>query len=272
MATELPVIVIDGVERKLATLLPEPGLKLSMPVFAVPEMSDSALEKIARTGKLDGRTLFEDRNWIKDQGAAGSCNGWAGAMALARARVRGGQDRVDLSGSYLYSLVNDGRDEGSTLHRGMAALMDRGCASEPTVRPHQIYRNQYDVQQADREAQLYRAHECYAVETVRGAFTAVAMGFDVVLAVHVGDSFSKLDRNGFAGIDNGAGNHAVLADGLAWADGELAFTMANSWGVRWGSSGRALLRADHLARTIRFHKAYAIRAAKQAQPLPKVKR
>lgn len=265
----LPELTVNGRKRKLGTLLPPKGFVSSLPVFesAVEPLDNSTLVRIAKSNTAVGRTLFGS-DYIQDQGQYGSCNGWAGSGVLTRARVRRGLKPVQLSGAYLYSLINGGQDRGSMLDDGMQALTSKGCATLGTVKANQIYPSKYDKSKANREASRFKAFECYQINSQEGLWTALALGFDVVVAVHAGNSFSQIDRNGVAGVNNGNGNHAVLADGLLYAGGEIVADGANSWGTRWGDKGRMLLRWKHFQQTIGIHRFYAIRSTTDGDDSP----
>lgn len=262
-----PTKTIGGVRRKLGLLPPDGDSHADVLTLAPQALNlDSAtLKHIAQAGTADKRKTFGS-SWIRDQGSHGSCNGYAGALALSRARRRVGLSRVILSGDYLYSLINGGRDQGSHLSAGMATIMRQGIATETTVPNGAIYPRKYDQRKADAEAAKYRGFECYHTQNINLFFSGLALGFDGVCAVHVGNRFSDLDRNGFAGVDRGQGNHAVACDGLIWSGGELAATAYNSWGIRWGNAGRMLLRAAHLEQTIGVHDFYLIRSATDDAP------
>ena len=261
-------IIINGRKRRLGLIGPPEGFVSSLPVFGdtVDPLDRRTIERIAKSNTATGRTMF-DSSWIKDQGRYGSCNGFAGASALSRSRVRRGLKRVDLSGAYLYSLINGGRDHGSMLDDGMHALQGRGCATERTVGANQIYPSKYDRSKANREASRYKAAECYRVTSAVELWTALALGWDVIVAVHAGRRFSDL-RNGIAGVDSGRGNHAVMCDGILYAGGEVVGDGVNSWGTRWGDRGRMLLRWRHFEQTIGVHSFYAIRTTTDGDDRP----
>lgn len=251
----------NGEPRKLGTLVP-PARVSAFAVFedTIPVFTEDELIAIAKSGDADGRKKF-DPSYIADQKSHGSCNGYAGARALTRARVRRGLAPVMLSGAYLYSLINGGSDNGSMLEDGMQAVVKNGVASEATVNWNQIYPNQYDRAKANAEAEKYKGWESYAVKTQAGLFTAAAKDFDLVVAVDVDNSFMQLNANGFPGSGRGMGNHAVGADGLTYSGGELALTAFNSWNTSYGADGRMLLSwAKHFTRTFTAHVFYAIRS------------
>ena len=260
---------IGGRLRGLGLLLPPQGYQCDLPVFGdvVEPLDRNTLKRIAQSTTATGRTIF-DRSFIRNQGRYGSCNGFAGAAALTRARIRRGLRRVDLSGAYLYSLINGGNDNGSHLSAGMKTLASNGCATESTVPWNKIYPRLYDRTKANREARKYRAFECYRVDNEAELWTALALGWDVVVAVHVGSRFNRLDSNGVAGVNSGRGNHAVMCDGLLWAGGEIVADGVNSWGTGWGDRGRMLLRWSHFRQTIGIHHFYAIRSTSDGDDRP----
>lgn len=224
-----------------------------------PMLSKDDIIAAAKTGKYRGRDRF-DESFTDDQKNHGSCNGFAGAWALTRARIRRGLPRVDLSGAYLYSLINGNRDQGSTLDAGMAALTLRGCCTRQRVGWDQVFRSDYNTSEADAEAANYKAFECYRVTTEEELFSGLINGFDAVVAVHANNSFNKLDSRGVAGVGNGPGNHAVLNDGVWW-DGELIGDGNNSWGRSWGDKGRmGMTWRNHFQYTTRYHPFYLIRS------------
>lgn len=207
------------------------------------------------------RAKFFDSSWVENQGSNGSCAGYAAASSLSKARVLRGMPRVDLSGAYLYSLTNGGRNAGSILSDHMEVIGKFGSCKETTVTVNQIYRSQYDTKAADAEAAKFKAWEPYAVGSRLGLFTAIAMGFPCAIAVHVGSGFDRFDANGFPGGSSGLGNHAVHADDLAVIDGKLALYGQNSWSRSWGLDGRMMLDWDrHLERPWEHHIAFAIRS------------
>jgi hypothetical protein len=268
------IIDDSGVVRKLGLLAPEPGFVSSFPLFssAVAVWPESDVRAMARSGLMDGRKKFDD-SWIKNQRDKGSCAGFAAASALSRARVARGLERVDLSGAYLYSLVNRGRDQGSLLDEGMMALQSRGVATEATVPWDRIFPSQYDRVKADAEAAKYKGFECYQTRSRAELYAGVAMGYFGVVAVHVGNNFMRVDRNTMiAGADNGIGNHAVLVDGIATEGDEIVLTAANSWDLTWGVRGRMNLTWErHLAQPNRHHPYYLIRSTTDGDdtlPLP----
>lgn len=226
-----------------------------------PMLTMDQIRAVAAVRPRNGRNWFDAR-YCRNQRSHGSCQGFASAGAVTRARVRRGYtDGVILSGAYAYSLVNDGRDDGSLLSRGLLACQD-GYATEETVPWNAIYPSQYDVAKARAEAARYKAFEVTEVRSERAYFSALASDFDVVVAVHVEDNFFRMMSDGTCGSSSGPGNHAVVTDGLCLIGDVLAADHMGSWGPTNHDNGRALFTWDrHLRETTRWHVFYAIRSS-----------
>jgi hypothetical protein len=70
----------------------------------------------------------------------------------------------------------------------------------------------------------------------------------------------RLDANGVAGFDRGAGNHAVHFQGAKrLPSGEWVLDLVNSWGVSFGQAGFCYLTQRHFESV--SQDAYAIRCA-----------
>ena len=251
----------DGTQVGTGLQLPVMGFVSSFPTYesSGPMLSRDEIVNIAKSNTMRGSTRFGD-DIIKDQRSFGSCNGFAGALCLTRARIRRGLTRIDLSGAYLYSLINGGRDQGSLLEDGMRTMQEKGIATESTVPWNAIYPSRYDKQKADAEAARFKGFECYSVRKELELFSALALGFDCVVAVHADNGFMQLDSRGVAGGGNGPGNHSVGADGLWW-DNELIADGFNSWNLTYGNRGRMGLTWNrHFASTTKYHVFFAIRS------------
>lgn len=202
-----------------------------------------------------------DATFIKNQRNYGSCQGFMTAAMSTRARIRRGLPRLDLSGAYVYSLCNGGRDQGSLLEDGMKICQENGVASESTVPWDKVFRNRYDTAKADAEAADNKMFECYVIRSEVELFSAMLYGFDVGVCVHADNGFMKLDSRGVAQGGNGPGNHAVAGDGFWW-DGELILDGYNSWDTTYGRDGRmGLTWKQHFSHTTRYSIYYAIRSS-----------
>lgn len=225
-----------------------------------PMLSLSEIKKIlADPNRTPARKRFASSMWIRSQGGRGSCNGYAGAWALARTRVMSGLPFQPLSGEYLYSQINGGRDQGSMLDDGMKSLMESGVALESLVK-HESYLWSQMSEEARKSAKRFRAIECYTANTELGLASGLALGFVGVVAVHASNSWMRLDVDGISDPSRGPGNHAVCCQDVAWIAGTLCFDIANSWGLSFGQQGCTYNTwKDHLATPNQYHAFYLIR-------------
>lgn len=256
-----------GQIRRCGSLLPPKGMVSAFQTFEAehPVWNDGDIRRaLTDPNRKLGRKLFGP-GWTVNQGPFGQCNGEAGAGVLSRARwLRGITDGLILSGSYIYSKINGGRDQGSNLEDGMRVLAEYGAPPKTLVTYDMIYPNR-QPKIADAEAAKHKGLQCYAVQTKQGFRTAVAAGYPVVVAVSAGRGFQTLNNRGIAGVDNGSGNHAVLVDdAVILDDGTEVYDHQNSWGLGYGQQGRSYLTWEHFAQTFGNHVFYAIPSTTEA--------
>lgn len=230
-------------------------------------LSESEIKaSVTRSDRNKAREIWgPDR--IKDQDGIGACQGYASAAAIEKARELGGQEHIELSGDFAYSLVNDGRDQGSGLAEGFQAASQHGYApaSTPGLKRWE-YRKSRMPQAAFEAAKRFRGFEGFYAETEQELYTGLALGMVGVIAVHVAGAYSQLDRYGVSRGGNGVGNHAVCVDDLVWdaALGKFKIDSPNSWKTSWGEQGRCYYLWDqHLRTTTKYHKFYLFPAATQ---------
>lgn len=258
----------DGEIRRLGSLVIPEGLLCSSPVYddEFEIWSDADIRRVVSDpNRVPSRRMF-DSSWILNQRNHGSCNGFAAAASYSRLlKIIGVKEYYRASGSWIYSLINGGRDNGSQLIDAFRVGQDVGYASEETVGWDMIYPKQQPVAKAKAEAADHKGRNYYQVKSLQALKTALAQGWPCVVAVHVGNRFMKLS-GGIAGVDRGPGNHAVCVDDLVLVNGKLCYDMPNSWGTSgYGDQGRAYLTDDHLNETRIYHAFYALRAAKVKQ-------
>ncbi|MEO1528704.1 MAG: hypothetical protein AAFX06_25055 [Planctomycetota bacterium] len=207
-----------------------------------------------------GRKHF-DRSWTKDQNGWGKCASSAATYLVEKGRHLRGQRRLELADDYLYSLVNDGRDRGSTLAENMRAITQRGIATRATVDHGDIYRRKYDVRRADKEALRFRAHEAFFVNSEQEVVTALVNGICVGIAIHVGRNWQRFDKDGVLIGDRGVGNHAEHLDDVRYnlEKGRWEFRKHSSHGTSYGDGGFCWITWAHL-RVHESHQKYAVPA------------
>jgi len=266
--SEIPFIFDnDDQLRKLGTLvvLPEHDEAdkrnlTSMPVYedSFTVFDDATIKRlITDPNRRVSRDLF-GIEWLLNQLQYGSCNGHAEAGAYQRARyLRGFDDKTLFSGAFPYSLMNGGRDNGSALEDGMKVSQEVGNVPLSMVSAEMIY-PKLQPPGCREVAMNHKAFKAYAAVTMQGFRSGCAAGFMGIVAVHVGNTFSRLNSMGIAGVDNGAGNHAVCVDDMRLINGTEVFDDPNSWGPTFGQNGRCYLTKDHFAQTFRNHMFYLI--------------
>lgn len=227
--------------------------------------SKSEIIEAIKAKPLARRKQFAGEQWIVNQRNLGSCNAAASVGALRRVMAMTGRNEVPLlCWEFLYAQINGGRDQGSLLVDGMAALVEHGAPPLDTAK-HPIGKHfkasQFDA--ADHEAaKAWRAEACFAIDDELELATFILAGGAANVAVHVGNNFTQLNSQGFAGASGGPGNHAVVVDDVTIIDGELAFDMPNSWGLNFGDDGRAYLSwRHHFRNTVGKHRFFSVAAA-----------
>jgi len=257
----------DGQVRRLGSLAPPEGFVSSFKVWESerPIWDDAEIRRvITHPDRTPRRVLFSDR-WMQNQFSHGSCNGYAASGQLSRARfARGITDMLMLSGAFVYSLINGGRDQGSALEDGLKVIQSHGAPAESLVPWDKIYPKQQPAN-ARAEALKHRGFDCYAAQTMQGFRTGLAAGFFGIIAVHAGGNFQRLNQAGIAGVDSGGGNHAIGCDDLVFRNGTELFDGANSWGLNYGDRGRAYLHKDSFAQTFRRHTFYLIASTEEKE-------
>jgi hypothetical protein len=251
---------IHGETRRLGSLLPPKGFVSAFKTWESekPIWEDDQIKRvITDPNRVAARDLFGPE-WILNQFSHGSCNGFGGAGAFSKARYRRGlTDKTLFSGAFLYSLINGGRDQGSALEDGLMAIQKYGICPQSLVDWKGIYPH-LQPKNAREEALKHRGLDCWAVESKQGFRTAVAAGFPVIVAVHAGSRYQKLNDKGIAGVDNGSGNHATHVDDMKIINGTEVYDQPGSWGLSYGEQGRSYLTWDSFAQTFGNHTFYAI--------------
>ena len=261
MADIEEIFDLDGGVRRLGALAPDPGMLKAFQdaVDAVEELTDAEIERLLLDpNRVPARKTFVD-DWICNQLSFGSCNGWATAEAIARGRYRRGiRDGITrFSGSYCYSWMNGGRDQGSALSDGIEVANERGAPPEILCPADKIYRKQIPAS-VDVEASKHRGFRLRPVKTMQGLRTALAKQWPCIVAVHAGGNFQRLNSDGVSGVDNGMGNHSVCVDDLVRKGSKEFFDMANSWGTSFGERGRSYLTQQHFKQTFGVHTFWAL--------------
>lgn len=257
---------IHGNLRRCGSLAPPAGFVSSFQTWESerPVWDDSDIRRaLTDSNRTPRRKIFGTR-WMQNQRNHGSCNGYAGAGGLSKARwLRGITDGIILSGAFLYSLINGGRDQGSMLEDGLNRITVDGLPPEDLVPWNQIYPNQ-QPREAREIAKKRRGLIAYACQTKQGFRTAMAAGYPCIVAVHAGSRWQRQNAQGISGVDNGRGNHAVHCDDAAIIGGQEVYDLCNSWGTGFCDDGRTYVTWDSFEQTFGIHTFYAIASTEDA--------
>jgi hypothetical protein len=256
-----PFFDAQGNERRCGSLETPDGFVSAFADYSssVVPYDDSDIRKLLTdSNRVPARVTFGPR-WILDQKSHGSCNGHLCAGLLQRMRwLRGIQDGMLLSGAFPYSLMNDGRDQGSILERGMKVICEKGCPPADLVTWDMIY-PRLQPRNAIAEAAKHKGFNPLRTTDLQQVRTALAQQIPVGIAVHAGSKYSRVDSKGrVVGVDSGRGNHAVIADDLVLIDGEEYLDSPGSWGLSLGVQGRVLLPLDSIRQTMQYHVFYVL--------------
>lgn len=261
-----PIIDVDGTSFATGLWIPHERESITLPMALLAETAGirdhkDITEILANPFRTAAATMFPPKLWTRSQGQVGSCAGYAGAGALARARVWAGMEPVFLSGESLYAQTNGGRDRGSGLINNIKAMMKVGVAPEGLNTPGKFYSEGSLPEAAKKERHRFRVLEYHQVSTPFELAAAAALQFVIGVAIHVGGAWQRMNGDVLVG-NSGPGNHAVLVDDVrATGTDSYEYRMVNSHGLRWGQEGVAWTRwGAHYASTVRNHVFYAIRA------------
>lgn len=243
-------------------------------------LSWDEIRRVALSGKMDGRKRYGLKFHTVQR--HNNCAGAAASKVVAKSIYDARGDVLQLSDSFVYSLVNGGRDQGSMLSDAMEAIETVGNCLMSTCGPDAIFPHQYDKLKANAEAERFRVTECYAIrprdfgskdELQRAFWSALCYGYKCEVAIQAGSRFDSVNSWGVPGIDNGAGNHAIHCCGIAIVGSEIVATAENTWPLSLANGGRIQLRWSHFEQTIGVHEFFAARGVRgdTKDDRPKVK-
>jgi len=217
-------------------------------------LTRTEIEKRLSDPRRTPRRQIFGAEFTKNQSMMSACCGYAYALALEKARILFGLIWVKLSGDYIYSLINGGRDAGAMLDDGAKASEEQGIAPEELVKQWE-YRFSKMSQAARNAAKNFRAFEAYRVDSDEGLASGLANGFIGVIATEFDQGrMASLDSDGISASSNGGGNHAENVDDVTIMRGKYVYDVHNSHSNRFGQNGRHRVTWDkHLSGPNRNH-------------------
>lgn len=177
---------------------------------------------------------------VLDQRKQNSCVGHAVCSGMEEAWQSTGQPFQAFSPTFIYGLINGGKDQGAVISDALVAVKTYGICLENEV-PHElIYRQQFPASAfaTAKRFKLAEAFKCFSYEEI---CTALSLGRSVVVGVYVGRNFGDLDDEDTvpARPDVVIGGHAILLTGMKnTRKYGLIPRGHNSWSERWGRKGK----------------------------------
>jgi hypothetical protein len=256
MNENLPTIFdpSSGETRVLGLVPSDPRL-----VAAVPSWADAG-NPVLPESEWKEFDEWPDAVKIKDQDGKGACNGHAAALAQELARYAAGMTHVPLSAWYVYSILCNGIDRGSSILDALALVKERGVAPEADV-AYGLINPRRLTDQSHKDAARFKLEVGAKLTTWPEIVTAVLLRRPLNLSIQVGMGFNNLDAEGVPPVAMGPGNHAVcvamgLKNSKKWG---WLVKMPNSWGTQWGQNGFYWLSQRHVARS-RWFECYEVSA------------
>lgn len=253
METSLPYILDHAGDKRPLGLVPsDPKWMRSVPNYG------------------DTTELIPESEWVefnefpaeikrKNQNGKGACNGFAAALGVETLRYSAGMPYIELSGWYVYSILCNGWDRGSSIGQALDLLQDKGVAPESLVEYGLINPRRLS-DEAHKQAPRFKVEVGEMLTTYEQIGTAIQRRQSINLAVAVGNSFNNLNADGVPGFGRIC-NHAVhVGLGMKRArNGEWLGLMTNSWGEQWGQNGFCWLPLKYLP-TAAYFEAYTLRS------------
>lgn len=249
------VIDSSGAIRRCG-LLPEPaGFKSSLALaddsiklYTEEQMKDA----LADPDRTPARSLF-DSSWILNQLSYGSCVGHGAAGCGMRTRYRSGLGKLLLSGSWIYSFINGGRDNGAMVDDGLLAAMEHGFAPLALVPATQIYRHQQPANAAQEAAKI-KCLSGFRTKDLNVFRCGLTAGMTGAVALQAGSRYTKIDGDGVCGVDAGMGNHCVGVQDIRWSYkfNRWEYDHFGSWGTNVFDGGYGWLVDAHFRDPIRY--------------------
>lgn len=187
---------------------------------------------------------------VGNQGAQGSCAGWATAYAMKTIHERAERNWAIVqnnalvkthvfSPAFVYNQVNQGVDQGSSFVDIFKLMQEKGCATLSTT-PYKDsdYRTQPSAT-ALKEASNYKiawAKDIDPKET--GTIKSyISQGYPIIIGAQVDDAFMNLKPGSIVRSMSDGGGHAMVVVGYDDNKAGGCFKIMNSWGQEWGDKG-----------------------------------
>lgn len=254
---------INGIQRPLGLIPPPPGFVAAAGPGGRPTLAEVTLEEFEY--RIEDTPIK-----VKDQNGYGACNGHAAATIIEWARHLAGEEYVPLSAWYIYAILCNGIDRGSSIAEALTLTVDKGVCPESEVQ-YGIINPRRLSSQAHSAAGDFKIEIGDRLNDFDDMLVATALRRAFNFSIRAGGGFDRLDSDGVVGFSAGPGNHAVAGGfGLKKRrDGDWAIKWQNSWTTNWGMKGFAWVGREHIERQSYFE-AYDIVGIKNISKPPVV--
>lgn len=255
-------VLLGGVPRTLACLPSAPAERAAITTFAAGR-ADMAIAAAAAAGTHMGvgpvelaanfgapataadwaalrpRDLYATWHTVGclptwDQGRSLACVGHAVEQAFAVTWLQSGGAPKLFSPTFIYGIVNGGRDGGATVAAGCNAIKNFGICEVGLVGPGKIFRTDFPPA-SYANARRHRAVEVWRLASYYELCLAIHLGYACFSGIWIGKNFGSLDAAGVAPLpDVVVGGHAMTLCGLHTAGGRPLVLAHNTWGDGWG--------------------------------------
>lgn len=168
-----------------------------------------------------------------NQQSSNGCTGFASVGALMEARAQQGMPFQELSGAYLYSQINGGRDAGSVITDAATQLLNGGTCLRSQFDIPKVFANQASPE-CRTTAQRFRANVIVTVWTWAEICHAMQKRWKVIVPLCVGAPYERFSNEGVAGYTPGGGNHAVRINGMKRLSDGWNLMSRQTWYPTWG--------------------------------------
>ncbi len=201
------------------------------------------------------RELFSDPHWMteSDQLSWGSCQCWTVAdMITILRRLKGINDGVVFSGSFMYSILDGGQNNGTALIDGLKIAKSKGTVPVSMCGPNDVFRQ--NTIKLDPEALKHRLTEdaTFELDDWSQILSVAAQRGVVNFAIQADDNFANY-KSGIVPRANGIGNHSITGIDVERVGGELVLVAKNHWNRGWGMNGFGYVTEASLAQTLPVH-------------------
>lgn len=182
-----------------------------------------------------------------NQGQTSACGPHAVAEAQMTSFAMTGEERPQLSAWFCYGVINQGRDDGTSLPDLLKEAQEVGLPLASSVRPGDFSGN-YPKAVYD-EAKRFRIEAAYEADPLTSLLSSSERRQVSVIGIDIGRNFTP-DAAGFIPpfrrSPKGMLGHAISVVGKKYAQGVWWPKILNHWTAQWGLGGYAFLHPSYI--------------------------